>query len=632
MLHFDQIVSIMEQRRNAQEPLIRSMIAVKQRYGSTEDNWIIPYSGDEDVPELPPLTPTIIAEAIDFPASRAASVMPLIYCPALDPAKDTGVKSLEFAMKRRKAIVSTYRHSNLNLGLRRAYRHLGGYATTALVVEADLVNKRPRILVRDPLTTYPEAKAPEDLSPPDNCGFVYAKSGDWLRAAYPESRAEVGGCIPADPGPHSDNLWDVIEWIDADHIVVGIMGPADQGSATNRPSFGTSSRSMELRRWVNKAGRCTVVTPRRVTLAGISSQIAHITGIVDLMARLQALNIMATEKSIFPDRYALGDGTGNIRLIGDEWKDGRTGEINLVDGARSIGELRGTPDPTNMQQIDRLERNARISTGLVPQAGGETYGSLRTGRGMDSMMSAAVDPRVQELQEIMQASLEHVNAVALDTFKGYWPTRTFHLFTGKGTDNSVVEFVPEKHAETTENSVQYAMAGADVQGVTIQIGQLLGMKLMSERTARQRHPFIDDPDSEEKRIEEEVLQHATLESIISQAQGGQIPPTYLAKLALNRRKQPTIFEAVEATDAELRAEQAKEAPPPEEGQHAPPEQMPGLAPPGAGPVPPMGAPPEMPSMPGDIGAPGQLKDVRRMIEALSSRPPVQPPAPQGAPV
>ena len=89
MYTFDEIVSIIRLRQEAQSPLIARMQDVKERYNG---DYVIPLPSMEEEPVLPPLTPALIAENIDALAQRAASVMPFIGCPAVDPSKERGIR------------------------------------------------------------------------------------------------------------------------------------------------------------------------------------------------------------------------------------------------------------------------------------------------------------------------------------------------------------------------------------------------------------------------------------------------------------------------------------------------------------------------------------------------------------
>ena len=583
MYTFDEIVGIVRQRQDVQSPLLAKMLDVKDRYNG---DYVIPIPSMDDEPVLPPLTPALISENIDAVAQRAASVMPFIGCPAIDGSKERGVRSREYADIRRRALAATWYQSRYKIKMRRAYRHLAGYATSCLVVSPDFERGVPRIDIRDPLGVYPEPKTYEDYDPPSNCAFVHGKSGDWLRARYPAARSENGGPVETDDRARQE-LWDIVEWVDAEHMVIGIMGPRYNHYNQSYPYHSTT---IELSRSINRAGVPCVITPGRVTLDKIASSVSNVVGIVDLMSKMMALDIMATEKAIFPDRYIIGRSGQVPMIVGGEWKDGREGQVNILLDAEQIGELRSTPDPSTNIAIDRLERNARISTGTVPQIGGETYGALRTGRGIDSLMGAALDPRIQEMQEIMEAHLPHMNECILASYKGYFGGKKFSMFTGYPGDFGQVDFTPNEHFEILDNVVSHSIPGADIQGTTIQLGQLLSMKGISLRTFRTKHPYIEDPEMEGRRVDEEQLEEAVMAAIQQQALSGQLPVVYVSKIEKHRKKGLDIFESIEKADAEIRAEQAAVAPAPEEGMAMAPEQAPGLA---AGPegMAPQGAPP-----------------------------------------
>lgn len=607
---WDEIVATVYNRQAHDADLLTKMIEVRQRYNG---EWVLPYVSEEDAAQLPSTTPGLIAGAVDFLGMRAASVMPYMTSPAIDLSKPAGRRSPEYAAIRRKVLSAVHHKSHTKLHLRRAFRHLAGYATSSMIVVPDFTLGIPRVEMRDPLTTYPEPRAAEDLRPPRNCAFVYAKSVDRLRRSFPQTRS----IIPSNT--LGQDMWDIVEWVDEDDVVIGVLGPREWEQRQIGQAGVTAT--MELHRWSNPTGMCPVYTPNRVTLDRVISQIGNLTGQTDLMDRLQALAIAAGEKAIFRDRYIIGNGVNAPTLVGGQWKDGRTGQVNIILDATAVGELSGQADPSTQAMIDRLERNVRIDSGLVPQAYGETAGALRTGRGMDSLMGASVDPRVQELQEVMEVSLEYLNTVALEMFKAYWPDRKYELFTGKQSNQALVEFTPKEHIETTENGVTYTIPGADVQGTTIQLGQLVGLKAISLDTLRSRHPWVDDPDAEGVRVEEEFLQQAILEGIAQGAASGQMPVTYLAKLTEHRRKEPDIVAAVLKADDEMKQEQAAAPAPPGPDQVASPDEMPGLAPPGAMPPAPVELPPN--SAPGEIGPQENQRGFRRLIEALSQRPPAQ---------
>lgn len=609
MRTFDEIVQIVLDLQRIQGPTLLAMKDVLDRY---DGDWVIPMPSLNDEPRLPPLTPALIGEAVDSMAMRASSVRPTVYSPAIDPSKDTGRRSRQYATTRRKIIAATYHESKWLLGRRRFYRQLAAYHTGSLVVVPDFQSQMPRIEVRDPLSSLVEPQANEQLRPPDYCAFITRHSGEHLRRLYPRARSEQGGPIPP---LEAHEMWDCVEWFDLDQVVFGIVGPVRDYVNTyyNRTM---SAPWMQLSpAYPNRAGIVPAVVPHNVSLGKIASRIGSMLGNVDLQAKLMALDIVAQEKAIFPDMYAIGRQSGMPQVVGGQWKDGREGEINMVLDVESIGMLRNTPDQRTGQIIDRLERNFRVSTGLVPQTGGETYGALRTGAGINALAGMAIDHRVQELHEISEAYMPHLNHAILATYKGYWPDQKYVLFSGWPDDPGRVTFTPEEHIETFDNTVSYAIAGADVVQQTQILGSLLGTGTISRRTFRQKHPWINDPEAEGSLVDEEQFEEALKQSIIQQLATGQMPLPVAAMIRRELSSGQDIFTAVEKADKMMRERQATPAPPAPEGMVAPPESMPGMA---GGPGALQQPSPEV-APPGDqqqIQVPGDVQRMRQLMQVM----------------
>lgn len=571
MRPFDEIVQIVTDLIKNQSPIVARMRAVLERY---DGDWIVPIPDTAEEPELPPLTPALIGEAVDNMAMRAASVRPRVTCAAIDPMKDTGVRSREYATMRRRILAATYHESKWLLGRRRFYRQLSAYHTGSLVVVPDFKAGLPRIEVRDPLATFAEPQAAEQLRAPEYVAFVTRHSGQYLRHCYPQVREEVGGPITR---LQMTEMWEVVEWFDRDQTVFGLLGPVH--SAGVHVSYRTTVTPwMQLSpAYPNPSGLIPAVVPSNVSLGKMASRIAAMLGNVDLQARLMALDILAQEKAIFPDMYAIGRQSQRPQIVGGAWKDGREGDINLLVDVEQVGVLRQTPDIRTSQTVDRLERNFRVSTSTVPQFGGETYGALRTGRGIDALAGMAVDPRVQELHEVSEVWLPHLNEAIFDCYKTYWPDKKYTLVSGWPGDTGQVDFVPNTHIETYANTVSYTVAGADVVQQTQILGSLFGTKAISRRTFRAKHPWIDDPEREGALVDEEEFEDALKATILQQIAAGALPLVMAAKIRGYMAKGEDIFTAVERADEEARRIQASQPPPTPEGMALPPEAAAGLA-------------------------------------------------------
>jgi hypothetical protein len=567
---FEEIIRLVLDMQREQSPVLTRMRGILDRY---DGDWVLPIPEVPNEPNMPPLTPALIGEAVDHMAMRAASVQPMVTCPAMNPMKDTGVRSREYGTIRRKILAATYDDSKWKLGRRRFYRQLSAYHTGSLCVVPDFRTMMPRIEVRDPLGTFVEPQANEELRAPMFCAFINRYSGEWLRARFPAVRGENGGPVT---GREVESLWDIVEWYDEDQILWGLVGPVEQWGQHVSPQWQQAPWMQLSPAYPNRAGMIPAVVPHNVSLGKIAARLGSLIGNVDLQAKLMALNIIAQEKAIFPDVYAIGRQNMQPQIIGNEWKDGREGKINLLVDVESVGVLRTTPDQGTMQMSDRLERNFRASSGLVPQFGGETYGALRTGRGIDALAGMAVDPRIQELHEISEAWLPHLNAAILATYKGYWPDKKYSMYSGWAGDVGRVEFTPSQHIECYDNTVSYVVAGADITQQTQILGSLYGAKAISAKTFRMKHPWIDDADAESRMVDEEALEDAMKQMIMQQLVAGQLDPMVAVTVRNEMQKGHDIFAAMQTANEEMQARQAAMAPPAPEGMGAAPEAMPGM--------------------------------------------------------
>ena len=500
----------MVSRRNQDGAVIRRMVSVRDHVNADVTVPIPQLTGE---PTFEMLAPQLVADGIEFNALRAGGPMPNASFPSLTQTD----KSRNYADIRQRAVYASWHQSQLPILLYRAFRQLVGYGTCAFKVVPDFERAKKgrggaKVEIADPLTAYPELRAAEDIRPPSNVGFVNGKAPDWIVSHYPEARELIYG--HQRKSAENETLWDMVEWIDEDQIVVGILGPRSlymQAPSSLTPSDGRDdlhAGGMQLRRWDNHAGMVPVAIPRRVTLDRIAGQLDSIIPLQEWMGKIMALEVAAAEKGVLPDTVAIGEPDRQPQLVGGQWHDGRTGKINLLQNVRAIQQLQAGPSPQSTLILDRLERNARISGGISAFGGGETPSSLRTGRAIDAMSGFSVDPRIQEIQTIMAYSLQAVNQGIIAVEKGYWPKRKFVAFSGWPADRGLVEYTPEKHFESDENVVTYTFPGSDVSEITVGVSQLVASDLMSRHTGRDKHPHIDDPEGEERRIREERISTA----------------------------------------------------------------------------------------------------------------------------
>lgn len=574
MKTWEEISSLMYQRRQQDAPFLRQMVEARDRYNG---DMALPFPDVQGEPTMSSLSPQIVADGIDHTAMRAASVMPAISCPALG----SGPRAKDYAVSRRKALYANWHYCGMDLLLYRYFRHFIGYGTACLVVVPNFHEERAQVEVRDPLTAYPELRTPEDFRQPLNVGFVYGRTFSWINKNYPESSGRL-------KATNDDTLWDLVEWIDEDHVVIGVLGPRSTtyynsgGADPYYASMSPHGNSMQLRRWDNRTGFVPAAVPRRATLDRIMGQLTHIFPAIDWLEKLTALTMISAERSTFPDLVILGKKTAAPLIQGGTWKDGRTGEPNVVLDADGVTLLNTQASQASLQAREYLERTARVSGGVIPQFGGENQPGLRTGRALDAMGGFSIDPRIMEAQKFAQRALSTVNEAIMATEKGYWPNKKFSVYSGWANDSDLVEYVPSRDFKVLENSVHYAIPGTDVTTITVALNQLVGGDLLSKGSARSQHPFINDSESESKAILHERIEEAMMVTFLQRATVGAIPLIDLATIDKVYMKTGSMIEAVMQADELARNRQAALAPPPGAGEAVSPATQPGLALPGEG--------------------------------------------------
>ena len=603
---FDQIVSIMRQRRTQDAALIQAMIENRDRYNG---QIVVPLPDVSGIPAANRPGPNFFQEAIDGHARLANSTLPKINCPVKNADSDRSVRQAEL---RQGLLYGVWYESALEQKLARSYRHLAAYGTHAMVVMPDEYLGRADIQLRDPISAYPELRAPDDIRPPKDCGFLFARSAQWLKEHYPDQIPQYLEQAALSKG--WDTLWDVVEWIDEDQIVIGLMGPRfpAYGYADARP-YGYNA--VQLGRWANRAGMVPVVAPRRATLDMIMGQLTAMINYSDLYGRMLSLELVATEKAIFPD-LAILSRTGDVpTLVGNKWQDGRTGNVNLITNA-AVEVIGKEPGPGTIPVLSMIDDHIRGGMGASPLYAGKNAG-MRTGAGVDALGDFAVNPMVAESQKIMERSLVEANKAVIAVQKAYFgdTSRTFVL--GMSGSNKMVTITPNKDIDTDLNIVSYLAPGADVNRYAVALTQLVATDIISVDTARDKHPLVDDPDNEKFLVALSKMENATLAAITNGVAQGSTPISTVARAHQLVAEGKTVYEAWLSAEAEAQtgapAPGTPGGPPPTgaDGQPVSPGLAQLLAAQGSGPQ----------AEPGETvpGAPPQLMGLRHVLQGINEQ-------------
>ena len=219
-------------------------------------------------------------------------------------------------------------------------------------------------------------------------------------------------------------------------------------------------------------------------------------------------------------------------------------------------------------------------------------------------MSAAVDPDIQETQEIFAASMEAEVRRAIAIQKAYYGSKpTLFLL---GMDNNIGKFpdyTPNEVFETDLCKITYPLPGSDANQMSVMIGQKVGIGEMSVQTAMEMDPLIKDPEMETSRIHMEGIRKALLSGLEQQAVQGQLDPATIARIAIKTADgKTTLEEAIVAVHEEEQKKQADKQN--EQAQAQQPGAMPGGMPMPEQPGQPEAQPEDQPGLAAAMGGAG----------------------------
>lgn len=604
----ENIATLYRTRWRERHPVLQAMFEIRD---IVNGDVIVPLPEMDDAEK--PMTANLIAEGIDQTAMRTASTMPNAVFPALDPRKERGVRSVEYAQMRRKAVQGWWKHSNLRRQHRLKARQLVGYGASLVEICPDFTAKVPIWKIHDPLTAFPAERATNDFGPLENCIVAWRKPFGWIKKRYPDQANRIYKGENWDQMNESAGmLFTILKYADSEKVCMVLIGAEKERDGSWDQEVFSDAEMLEA--YDNRAGVCPFIMPQRLTLDRIQGQFNQTLGLYMAQSKLAALDLIATTKAVFPDMVMVGQDGQAPQLLGDKWRSGLTGEINeVMNGQVEVLQLQ--PGYKTGEALDRLERSMRLY-GVAPQFGGENPVNIRTGRAAEVAMSAQVDFRIQEYQEISADSVRQEDVVAIHTMKGWFGDKPASFVPGL----DMADYTPNQHFETTQHEIVYPMPGADVNGLLLGINNRVAIGTMSQDTARRLDPMIEDPDTEADAVVRERLDQAMLEGLQQMAAGGALPPADLA--GIQRKIFQQNMSLADAIDAQQQEAQERQA---EQAAATDPAAQPGIAQPGAG-----AESSVIPEVPTGINRLSQLMRDMRVPQGPGSGAPAPAQAPVGA--
>lgn len=465
----------------------------------------------------------IILAACNATARRIAA-SPTILDRPTDPDKVRSVTAADLGSKVKQF---WWRENQMDLRGYQIARWLLCAGEVPITLLPDTARGIPVFEERDPLTCFPSETSTWNPAPA-NCIFRYTKALQEVRVAYPAAWK-----IDANP---TDQI-EIIEYWDEREIRVIAKTRSWQ-----------KAQFVQLSQVDNRAGTPLFVIPRLITAGRRQGVFNQLLGLMGVKQRLQLLMLMAAERGVFPRTFIAGE------VRGDIINEGPDSTTQLEQGA-SVSTQTYNSSFQFMQEIDRIERDIRIGGNFPAQLSGETPSTLATGRGNQMLIGATIDEGVKETQKILAESYRILfdKAVLLDQ-AGYWSADApKSIWVSQRGQSDVLTYTPAKLKPGVTRVEFGLLSSADAAQVTVMLGQMSGMGVLSEDGARERHPFVDDPLLEKERITLQHIDRSLLGSIEQQVAQGILDPRAVTRIKKAIVAGKSLEDAIEAAIPEAQA-------------------------------------------------------------------------------
>jgi hypothetical protein len=518
----------------------------------------------------------LAAQGLEQMALRAGSTVPDIRCPPLRTRSAGDFKKWEDnARDRRMAQLGWWEHNAIREVNALRFQHIFAHGLMPVTVLPDPASKIPQWTARSPLNTFPAASHnPVDIEPVD-CMFVRQETWGWLKDRYGQRVL----ALKRPRNTEDDDLVQIIEYVDR-HEIVWVARCEQKTMGPWPGELVGVDEGVELDRLENKAGCQLAFVPGWVTVIGNRGKFTNTIGAHQMRAKLLSLAYMAAYKGAFPDTWVEPiDNSSTPNIV--QHPDPRTGEAGVIEQGRHKSYA---PDPGfyTSPMLSILEREIRLEGGIPAELGGEAASNVRTGRRGDQLLSASIDYPIQRAQQIMERSMTCELKAAQAIVKN-WTSGPKSFYVNWRNAKGYVDYDPETTFVTDQVTVQYSMAGSDLNAEIIRAGQKVGIGHWSLQTSRERDPETEDAELEKDRVNAERLEGLAWEALGMSVQNGILGPDDLVELdKAIRGDRRELIEAIAQAHEKAQERQAEQQAQAQAGA----AQQPGLGTPGllAGPT------------------------------------------------
>lgn len=486
-------------------------------------------------------------------------------------------KPKERAEKRRRIVTAYDEYDRIDMQMPQVGRWIPGYGFCVWTITERVDHQGiswPRAQLRDPYTCWPGYWGPDQqpqevaftsIVPVADLARIYPRHANTLLSKRGWERSEMGGWVLN----RGESAWDnpggagveVVEYIDNSGTYLAV--PSHKIILSYVPNM-------------LRTGPPFVIA-KRFAFDALIGQFDHTIGLMAMMAKLNVLAVVAAGDAVFAETNIMGD------MVSKQYRKGRNAQNFFTPGTRIEHGREGIAFQV-FQEIDRMERQLRITQNYPVAADGISPMSFTTGEGVRELQGAA-SRNTQEHQKVLKRALQDLDAKRLEWDELCYPDDRKPLEVTRDGKTRVEYYTPSKDiaGQWRTRRTYGVMASWDEPSKLIGGIQLMAADAIDVETFQENLSGLDNIPRINERIAKKKASERLLELLTQEALQGN-PAAKAALVELN-----LTGDLDRVLNKYFRPEEEEPGPTPEElaavGQ---PGLVPGVAAQGA---PPGGPPP-----------------------------------------
>ena len=394
-----------------------------------------------------------------------------------------------------------------------------GFASAVIVDAQDWQgNPYPKAELRDPYDAYPSSWGVSQE--PDRIAYLRRVDSRKLAQTYPTVAKQLnryhGGAV-------------VLQ--------------ADHGSWTGQHN----GRQVEVAEYIDVHGTWTIATEmgllcdfapnpiyplipfkvaKRFSFNKLVGQYDHVIGLMIANAKMNLYVLQHMAKNVGAPLFISGElSRGDQVYFGPD-------TVNFLEQGASAQYLTPPTDPRMFQEIDRIERQLRVTAGYSVTDDAQSPNSFVTGRGLDNLQ-AGINNEVTEYQGVNRRFFEGVNSLQLAWDEKAYPNKRKPIYGYHQDEPGAPFYTPAKDIKGRWRvKRKYGLLSGldDAQKVTQLL--LLGQAgWIDDLTAMENIQGIDNIPEVRKRREQQVARNSLRDALLGAAQQGD-PRAVMALIEL----------------------------------------------------------------------------------------------------